>query len=113
MQRLFGRGTGRFTGAPASPFDDKESSMTQIKKVAVIGAGTMGGGIAAHCINAGLQVVLLDTVPSSLTPKKKTRSDARVEGGAQPLRPGRSGADQKRSPGSALRSAVDLPDRDR
>jgi len=47
--------------------------MTQIKKVAVIGAGTMGGGIAAHCINAGLQVVLLDTVPSSLTPEEEKR----------------------------------------
>jgi 3-hydroxyacyl-CoA dehydrogenase len=47
--------------------------MTQIKKVAVIGAGTMGGGIAAHCINAGLQVVLLDTVPSSLTPDEEKR----------------------------------------
>ncbi|NWG20618.1 MAG: enoyl-CoA hydratase/isomerase family protein [Chloroflexi bacterium] len=47
--------------------------MTQIKKVAVIGAGTMGGGIAAHCINAGLQVVLLDAVPSSLTPEEEQR----------------------------------------
>lgn len=47
--------------------------MTQIKKVAVIGAGTMGGGIAAHCVNAGLQVVLLDAVPSSLTPEEEQR----------------------------------------
>ena len=30
------------------------------KKAAVIGAGTMGSGIAAHLANAGLQVVLLD-----------------------------------------------------
>lgn len=47
--------------------------MTQIKKVAVIGAGTMGGGIAAHCINAGLQVVLLDAVPPGLTPDEEKR----------------------------------------
>lgn len=32
----------------------------QIKKAAVIGAGTMGSGIAAHLANAGLDVVLLD-----------------------------------------------------
>lgn len=32
----------------------------QIKKVAVIGAGTMGAGIAALCAQAGIPVVLLD-----------------------------------------------------
>lgn len=31
-----------------------------IKKVAVLGSGVMGRQIAAHCINAGLDVVLLD-----------------------------------------------------
>ena len=31
-----------------------------IKKVAVIGAGTMGGGIAGHLANAGVPVLLLD-----------------------------------------------------
>ena len=35
----------------------------EIKKVAVIGAGVMGAGIAAHAANAGLPVVLLDIVP--------------------------------------------------
>lgn len=34
-----------------------------IEKVAVIGAGVMGAGIAAHCANAGLTVHLLDIVP--------------------------------------------------
>ncbi|MGC2855556.1 3-hydroxyacyl-CoA dehydrogenase NAD-binding domain-containing protein [Novispirillum sp. DQ9] len=34
-----------------------------IKKVAVIGAGVMGAGIAAHVANAGVPVVLLDIVP--------------------------------------------------
>jgi 3-hydroxyacyl-CoA dehydrogenase len=34
-----------------------------ISKVAVIGSGVMGGGIAAHVANAGLPVVLLDIVP--------------------------------------------------
>jgi 3-hydroxyacyl-CoA dehydrogenase len=35
----------------------------QIKKVGVIGAGTMGAGIAAQVANAGYPVVLLDIVP--------------------------------------------------
>jgi 3-hydroxyacyl-CoA dehydrogenase len=48
--------------------------MTQpIKKVAVIGAGTMGGGIAAHAANAGLQVVLLDIAPTELTPEEQAK----------------------------------------
>lgn len=32
----------------------------RIRKVAVLGSGVMGSQIAAHCINAGLEVVLLD-----------------------------------------------------
>ena len=35
-----------------------------IRKVGVIGAGTMGAGIAAHVANAGVPVVLLDIVPN-------------------------------------------------
>src|SRR5260370_10851023 len=42
-----------------------------IRKVAVLGAGTMGSRIAAHITNAGLPVVLLDIVPPG------TASDAR------------------------------------
>ena len=34
-----------------------------IEKVAVIGAGVMGSGIAAHIANAGISVYLLDIVP--------------------------------------------------
>jgi 3-hydroxyacyl-CoA dehydrogenase len=36
----------------------------QIRKVAVLGAGTMGSRIAAHIANAGVPVVLLDMVPA-------------------------------------------------
>ena len=35
----------------------------KIEKVAVIGAGVMGSGIAAHVANAGIPVTLLDIVP--------------------------------------------------
>jgi 3-hydroxyacyl-CoA dehydrogenase len=37
--------------------------MTEIRKAAVIGAGVMGSGIAAHIANAGVPVLLLDIVP--------------------------------------------------
>lgn len=35
----------------------------QIRKVAVLGAGVMGSGIAAHLANAGIPCILLDIVP--------------------------------------------------
>lgn len=38
----------------------------EIKKAAVIGAGVMGSGIAAHIANAGIPVYLLDIVPQSV-----------------------------------------------
>ncbi len=38
----------------------------EIQKVAVIGAGVMGAGIAAHIANAGLPVILLDIVPEGV-----------------------------------------------
>ena len=41
--------------------------MAEIKKAAVIGAGVMGAGIAAHLTNAGIPVVLLDIVPKDAT----------------------------------------------
>jgi 3-hydroxyacyl-CoA dehydrogenase len=34
-----------------------------IRRVAVLGAGVMGSGIAAHCANAGIPVLMLDIVP--------------------------------------------------
>ncbi len=37
--------------------------MAGIRKAAVIGAGVMGAGIAAHIANAGVPVILLDIVP--------------------------------------------------
>ncbi len=38
--------------------------MTTIKKVAVLGSGVMGSGIAAHIATSGTPVVLLDIVPA-------------------------------------------------
>src|SRR5207249_4620953 len=36
-----------------------------VRKVCVIGAGTMGSGIAAQVANAGVPVLLLDIVPNT------------------------------------------------
>jgi 3-hydroxyacyl-CoA dehydrogenase len=43
--------------------------MTDIKKVAVIGSGVMGSGIAAQIANAGVSVLLLDIVPKDAEDK--------------------------------------------
>jgi 3-hydroxyacyl-CoA dehydrogenase len=37
--------------------------VTDVRRLGVVGAGTMGAGIAAHAASAGLEVVLLDVVP--------------------------------------------------
>ena len=39
----------------------------EIRRVAVLGAGVMGSGIAAHLANAGISVLLLDIVPPKLS----------------------------------------------
>jgi 3-hydroxyacyl-CoA dehydrogenase len=44
--------------------------MADIKKVAVLGSGVMGSGIAAHCASAGCQVELLDIVIDETNPDK-------------------------------------------
>lgn len=44
-----------------------------IKKVAVVGSGIMGSGIACHFANIGLEVLLLDIVPNALTPVEEKK----------------------------------------
>jgi 3-hydroxyacyl-CoA dehydrogenase len=44
----------------------KETPTIPVQKVAIVGAGTMGGGIAMSCVNAGLAVVLKDTDQAAL-----------------------------------------------
>lgn len=46
-------------------------SIRRIKKVAVIGSGIMGSGIACHFANIGVDVLLLDIVPKELTDPEK------------------------------------------
>lgn len=44
-----------------------------IRKAAVLGAGTMGAGIAAHLANAGIPVLLLDIAPRELKPEEEAK----------------------------------------
>ena len=48
-------------------------SKRRINKVAVIGSGIMGSGIACHFANIGVEVLLLDIVPFSLTKKEEIK----------------------------------------
>ena len=56
--------------------------MRDIRKVAVLGAGTMGARIAAHLANASIPALLLDIVPKELTREEQakglTLSDRKV-----------------------------------
>jgi len=45
--------------------------MRRIKKVAVLGSGVMGSGIACHFANIGAEVLLIDIVPNELNGKEK------------------------------------------
>ena len=54
------RATRRIPGLP------QDSAATQIKSAGVVGAGTMGGGIAICFANAGIPVTLLDANPEAL-----------------------------------------------
>src|SRR5947207_8419583 len=44
-----------------------------VKQAAVLGAGTMGAGIAAHLANAGIPTLLLDIAPNELAPEEQAR----------------------------------------
>jgi 3-hydroxyacyl-CoA dehydrogenase len=52
--------------------------MKPIHRAAVIGAGVMGSGIAAHLANAGISVLLLDIVPPNLGEAQKNDRVART-----------------------------------
>lgn len=51
--------------------------MYRISKVAVLGSGVMGSGIACHLANCGYQVLMLDIVPFDLKEEEKGNKKAR------------------------------------
>ena len=69
-----------------------------IRKVAVLGAGTMGAAIAAHCANAGLEVDLLDIAPDD------DDTNAVVEAGFERMKNARPAALMAREVGDRIRT---------
>jgi len=70
------------TTAPAEPTvkasnADAALRSRKIKKVAVLGSGIMGSGIACHFANIGLEVLMLDIVPRDLADDQKANPAAR------------------------------------
>src|SRR5580765_8175756 len=64
--------TGEAAAALDNPTSENETKMT-VQKAAVLGAGTMGAGIAAHLANAGIPTLLLDIAPIELTPEEEKK----------------------------------------
>ena len=90
---------------------DKQGKQDRrFRKAAVLGAGVMGSGIAAHLAGAGLDVLLLDIVPPDLATAQNADKKARnrfAQGGVDKLRtskpslifsPARPGTDSRRQP---------------
>ena len=61
----------------ASATDATSTFSKRIKKVAVLGSGVMGSGIACHFANIGLDVLMLDIVPFDLKDEEKDNPAAR------------------------------------
>ena len=55
----------------------KPKMKRRINKIAIIGSGIMGSGIACHFANIGVEVLLLDIVPRELNDKEKKEVQVR------------------------------------
>src|SRR3954464_671778 len=68
------------------------AAMIQVKKAAVLGAGTMGAQIAAHLANAGVPTVLLDIVPKDASSGTAADRNAIARGGFEAAKKARPAA---------------------
>lgn len=85
----------------------------RIQKVAVIGSGIMGGGIAALCASAGIPTLLLDIVPFDLKDDEKKDKKARnriVNAGFEALMKAKPALFMDKDVDSALISLGNLED---
>ncbi len=64
--------TGEAVGLEGPTAEGTKPTMN-IRKAAVLGAGTMGAAIAAHLTNAGIPTLLLDIAPRELTPAEEAK----------------------------------------
>ena len=70
-------------------------------------AGPSGSGIAAHCANAGIPVILLDIVPPKLSDadkKSKAARDGFAAGAMQKLQKGKPESDKEKMAVDFLRN---------
>lgn len=67
-----------------------------IRRVAVIGAGTMGAQIAAHLANCGTPSLLLDVVPATLTPAEEAKGLSLADRAVRD-RPARAGLERAKA----------------
>ena len=62
---------------PAGEETNAKRKFAKFEKVAVLGAGVMGAGIAAHLANAGIPCLLLDSVPPNLSDEERKDKEMR------------------------------------
>ena len=85
----------------------RNSQYRQIKRVAVVGAGTMGSQIAAHIANVGILCDLLDLPPTELTTEERA-NQLTLDSPAVRNRIAQSALDQMKS--AKTRSPFYVPD---
>ena len=98
-------------GVAKVPGIEKDTLIREIGKVAVLGAGTMGAGIAYSCLSAGMEVSLLDNAEEGLERGVKTIHGL-YEGGVSRGKISESARDEGLSRFSTTQSYDDLADVD-
>ena len=73
----------RAAGLRRSPTLPDDTPTLPIKKVGVIGAGTMGGGISMNFLNAGIPVTIVETAQDSARPRPRRSSASNYENTAK------------------------------
>jgi 3-hydroxyacyl-CoA dehydrogenase len=97
-----------FAERAASKIPDvpEDTPLRPVKKLAVIGAGTMGGGITMNFLNAGIPVTILETKPEALE-----RGVATIRGNYEgQVRKGKLKADKLEQRMALLSTTLDYAD---
>ena len=86
------------------PGIDKSTPVRSVQSVGIVGAGTMGRGIALACANAGLNVILIETEASALERALVTIRETYEASQAK----GRMNAKERQAHIDRIQGAVDL-----
>jgi len=74
------RSNDQMAAAERGPITETKRMSFQIRRVAVLGAGVMGAGIAAHLANAGVESLLFDIVPPDASDSPADRNRFALRG---------------------------------